>query len=165
MMNDSQRLKLNEMLSEKTDFQDNTTLIRKLKHSKFFLMDIETMLLIQNSPDKQHESADDKHIECMGSCNFLYTNYTDIYNKIRKDEIDINMLYEFIAVLKEIEDGTLDQHEASFKIGSSLKTMYVDSALRKSAKLDADKQQKIIIPSIDICWKDYKKLNLRQSCA
>ena len=35
-----------------------------------------------------------------------------------------------------IEDGKLDQHEASFKVGTILKQLYIDSALRKSNHLD-----------------------------
>ena len=54
----------------------------------------------------------------MTDCMFLYTYYTDIYNKIVKDEIDIQILFSFFDALKEIEDGKSDQHEASFKVGS-----------------------------------------------
>jgi hypothetical protein len=43
---------------------------------------------------------------------------------------------KFIEILKMIEDSKLDQHEASFKVGTILKQLYVDSALRKSNHLD-----------------------------
>ena len=33
--------------------------------------------------------------------------------------------------VKDIEDGRLDQHDASYKVGTVLKEMYIDSALKK----------------------------------
>jgi hypothetical protein len=68
----------------------------------------------------------------------LFTYYTDIYNKIRKDELDISLFHQFLDVLKEVEDGKLDQHEGSFKVGTILKEIYVDSALKRASKNDND---------------------------
>ena len=56
-------------------------------------------------------------------------DYTDIYNKIRKDELDLSILNRFLNVLRNIEDGELDQHEGAFVVGTLLKELYVDSAL------------------------------------
>jgi|TARA_B110000114_G_C15097331_1_gene402385 hypothetical protein len=155
-MDDNQRLKLQEMITV-NNVEDNTSLIRNLKHSRLFKADIAEML----ERKKEKMNDDDMHIACMGSCNFLYTNYTDIYNKIRKDEIDINILHQFIEVLMEIEDGNLNQHEGSFKIGSILKEMYVDSALRKAEKLNKidDQPHTERNEGIEVSWKQYKKMN------
>ena len=38
----------------------------------------------------------------MTECNFLFTYYTDIYNKIRKDEIDLKILFKAFDVLRDI---------------------------------------------------------------
>ena len=38
------------------------------------------------------------------------------------------MLNNFISCLKEIEDGKVDQNEASVKVGTILKEIYIDSA-------------------------------------
>jgi hypothetical protein len=97
-------------------------------------------------------------------CNFLFTYYTDIYNKIRKDEIDLSILNRFLNVLRQIEDGELDQHEGSFVVGTLLKELYVDSALKKAEKLNEehDKEEKEVLrgPSINISWNQFKKSNL-----
>ena len=42
----------------------------------------------------------------------------------------------FIDKLKEIEDGEVDQHEASVDIGKILKQMYIDSALKREKKFE-----------------------------
>jgi hypothetical protein len=88
----------------------------------------------RNDQDKINE-------EGMTECGFLFTYYTDIYNKIRKDEIDLKILNQFLNVLRRIEDGELDQHDGAFIVGTLLKEIYVDSALRKAAKLNENQEQ------------------------
>ena len=102
------------------------------------------------------------HIEAVNECNFLFTYYTDLYNKIRKDEIDLKILFQFLDVLKKIEDGKIDQHEGSFEVGTLLKKIYVDSALKKAEKINnANKKEDTSIkPQVNINWKTYKNLNL-----
>jgi hypothetical protein len=78
-----------------------------------------------------------------------------------KDEIDIKILNNFLDLLKQIEDGKLDQHEASFMVGNILKEMYVDSAIKRAEKLDeeSNKHVKPILPCKEISWTQYKALN------
>ena len=153
-MNDSQRLQLSNMIKE-NNVEDQTELIRTLKHSHIMRNEINTMVLLKA---KYRDDSELLHYECMNDCNFLFTYYTDIYNKIRKDEIDLAMLLKFIDVLRDIEDGLLDQHEASFKVGTILKEMYIDSALKKADKLD--KQNNVISEEkkeiVKITWSQFK---------
>jgi hypothetical protein len=107
--------------------------------------------------------GDDNKImeECMNECGFLFTYYTEIFNKVKKDEIDIGILNKFIDVLRKIEDGELDQHEGSFLVGTLLKELYVDSALKKAEKLNEEHQENKVEPKkaeINISWKQYKKM-------
>jgi hypothetical protein len=95
----------------------------------------------------------------MNDCPFLFNYYTDIYNKIRKDEINLQILFKFVDMLKRIEDGELNQHEGSFLIGTLLKELYVDSALKKAEKLDEKEEEKEKEPmreGLQISWKDFK---------
>jgi hypothetical protein len=94
----------------------------------------------------------------------LFTYYTDIYNKVRKDEIDYNILFQFLDVLKKIEDGLVDQHEGSFEVGTLLKKLYVDSAIRKADKINAkydDEQDNAVVNAdvVDISWKKFKAMS------
>ena len=43
---------------------------------------------------------------------------------------------KFLGILKEIEDGKIDQPDGSYQVGTILKQIYVDSALQKSEKTD-----------------------------
>jgi len=154
-MDDKARLQLQKMIKA-NNVEDQTELIRELKHSHLLQNDINNLIMLKakyrNDQDKINE-------EGMSECGFLFTYYTDIYNKIRKDEIDLKILNQFLNVLRRIEDGELDQHEGSFVIGTLLKEMYVDSALRKAAKLNENKEQEYIEPRevVNISWKDFKK--------
>jgi hypothetical protein len=156
-MDDKQRLQLSNMIKA-NNVEDQTDLIRNLKHSQILRNEINNMIVL-----KAKYRGDDAKIysECVSESNFLFTYYTDIFNKIRKDEIDINILTKFLDVLRKIEDGDLDQHEGSFAVGSLLKELYVDSALKKAEKLDAN-SEKTPEPKkaeIKISWKQFKKVN------
>ena len=156
-MDDKQRLQLQNMIKA-NNVEDQTDFIRNLKHSQIIRNDVNTMIML-----KAKFKGDDAkiHEECINECNFLFTYYTDIYNKIRKDEIDIGILNKFLDVLRRIEDGELDQHEGSFLVGSILKELYVDSALKKADKLNANEEPKPEPkkPEVKISYKQFKKMN------
>ena len=92
----------------------------------------------------------------------MFSYYTDIFNKVRKDEIDVGILNKFIDVLRRIEDGELDQHEGSFLVGTILKELYVDSAIKKGDKLDEKYDNDRLEPKkaeVNISWKQFKRIN------
>ncbi len=156
-MDDKQRLQLSNMIKA-NNVEDQTGLIRNLRHSQILRNEINNMIVL-----KAKYRGDDEKIysECVNESNFLFTYYTEIFNKVRKDEIDINILNKFLDVLRKIEDGDLDQHEGSFMVGSLLKELYVDSALKKAEKLDAN-SEKAPEPKkaeMEISWKQFKHSN------
>jgi len=156
-MDDNQRLQLSNMIKA-NNVEDQTEIIRNLKHSQILRNEANNMIMIK----AKYRGDDEKiYTECINDCNFLFTYYTDIFNKIRKDEIDINILNKFLDILKRIEDGEMDQHEGSFAVGTLLKELYIDSALKKSEKLDAlaDKKIEPKKAEVKICWKQFKNIN------
>lgn len=159
-MDDNARLQLQQMIKA-NNVEDQTELIRELKHSVLLRNDINNLVMLKT---KYANDNDTLIMEAMNECNFLFTYYTDIFNKIRKDEIDMKILLKFLDVLKQIEDGELDQHEGSFKIGNLLKELYVDSALKKADKINEEieknKPAETIVEPIEISWKKYKSCYL-----
>jgi len=158
-MDDKARLQLQKMI-QANDVLDQTDLIRQLKHSEIFKKEIAILLDLK---EKYKNDEEQLNLEAMIECSFLFNYYTDIYNKIRKDEINLDTLYQFIDVLKKIEDGILNQHEASFMVGTLLKKMYVDSAIKKADKIneqyDDNKEDETIAPTpVEISWKEFKSL-------
>jgi hypothetical protein len=160
-MDDKQRLQLQNMIKA-NNVEDQTDFIRNLKHSQVIRNEVNNMIMI-----KAKFRGDDAkiHEECVNECNFLFTYYTDIYNKIRKDEIDLKILFQFIDVLAKIEEGKIDQHEGSFEVGTLLKKIYVDSALRKAEKLNAETDKvepEYKGPQVEISWKQFKTMSSKR---
>jgi hypothetical protein len=92
-------------------------------------------------------------------------NYTDIYNKLIKNELSLEILYKFLDALEMIEKGDVDQHEASVKVGSYLKELYVDSALKKEKKLDdklketqSSESEEAHEEPLPVSWREYKQM-------
>jgi hypothetical protein len=154
-MNEIERLQLQKMIKV-NDVEDQTQQIRKLKHSKQLKEDINKFLLL-----KTKYNSEEIFEKSIVECNFLFTNYTDIYNRIKNDEINIDLLFHFLKVLSDIENGELDQHEGSFIVGKILKEIYIDSALKKAEKIDNiyNNQKEELIEPVNIDWKVWKKIN------
>jgi hypothetical protein len=155
-MNESQRLQLQNMIKV-NDVNDQTQLIRNLKHSQLLKQEVNNMIFIKA---KYRGDEQKIHAECVAECNFLFNYYTDIYNRLKKDELNVDLFFQLLDVLKSIEDEELDQHEGSFKVGTILKEIYIDSCLKKAEKLDKESTNSVEPkkPEIQISWKQFKKM-------
>lgn len=156
-MDNMDRLNLKKMIKT-NDVEDCTNEIRSKKHSELIRKDVACMVRLKK--EYGNGNVNDAKLDEMvvAQCNFLFTNYTDIFNKVKKDEIKMETLFEFLNVLKSIEDGKLDQHEGAFEVGKILKAMYIDSAIMKSERLDKETGEKIPqpAPAKKISWNEYK---------
>jgi len=142
--------------------EDQTELIRQLKHSHLLQEDINNLLMLKA---KHRNDATKISEEAPNKCSFLFTYYTDIFNKIKKDEIDLKMLNKFLNILRRIEDGELEQHEGCVLVGTILKEIYIDSALKKADKINAEEDKKEpkkeeVKPAVKISWKEYKNVHM-----
>ena len=157
-MDDTLRLKLNQMIHE-NNVTDQTQLIRELKHSVIIKKEVNKILELMN--ESKNASYEEIRNMTMEECYFMFAYYTDIYNRIIKKEISVPILFKFLNVLEKIENGQLGQHEGSYLVGNILKELYIDSALKKAEKLDAN-SEKVPEPkkaNIDISWKQFKKMS------
>ena len=153
-MDDKERLQLQKMIKA-NNVEDQTELIRELKHSHLLQSDINSLIMLKA---KHRNNVDKIHEEGMRECSFLFTYYTDIYNKIRKDEMDLAILNRFLNVLRNIEDGEIDQHDGAYIVGKLLKEIYVDSALKKADKINKQYDDEILEKkeAVKISWKQFK---------
>jgi cell division protein YceG involved in septum cleavage len=168
-MNADEKDQLKKMIAA-NDTEDNTSMLREYKHSVKISDDVFAMIKLKRdyarlakSNPKQFDAL------CVSRCAFIFKYYTDIFNRLKSGEIDLNLLFKMIRILREIEDGKMDQHEGSFEVGKILKSIYVDSALKRSENLDAEqaakekrsatkthKTSRPAIPEKKISWADYK---------
>lgn len=168
-MDDKSRIQLDKLIKEYNP-EDTTSKIRELKHSKQIRDDITRMQQLKQKHSRIHKTspATFRNI-CEKQCSFLFSKYTNIFNKLYKNELDLSIMERFIQVLYNIEEGVLDQHEASFKVGQILKELYIDSALRQEKndtnrrkdyenKKNKGKGKKTITPK-KLSWNEYKMLH------
>lgn len=148
-MNFNETLKLNDMIQE-GDCVDNTDMIRQLKHSSQITKNLNIILRLKKKHEEM-ETFDFKELdnECLKECRFLFDNYTSIYNKLLRGQIDLVVFYKFLYYLKKIEEGELTFYQASFEIGTLLKNMYVDPIIDTKTE-NRDK------PVKNITWNEYK---------
>ena len=101
-MDSTERMNLQRMISA-NNVEDCTNEIRNKKHSKQIKQDVSTFISLKNKYQRLSQSNPDQFDRiCSSQCNFLFTNYTDIFNRIKKDELNLNMLMKFIHILKKI---------------------------------------------------------------
>jgi hypothetical protein len=161
-LDDKQRLDLTKMIKEYQP-EETTDKIRELKHSKQIREQITIMEGLKRKYSRMRTANPTQfRTICEAQCGFLYNKYTNIFNRLYKDELDLGILNQFVTILGQVEDGVLDQHTASYQVGSILKNLYIDSALKneehressesKSKKSTGKKQKK---PK-NISWGQFK---------
>ena len=167
-LSEHERLNLQKMINE-SECDDNTIKIRKIKHSILLRDEIRKL----DTFKKKNRSLQVKNFELFvekakNECMILFNNYTDIFNRICKDELDLEIMTKLLMVLKMIEDDKLNQHEGSVMVGKVLKELYVDSALKRGEHLD-EEYETVNAENTDtstttqtISWKQYKYLNMKK---
>lgn len=159
-LSNAERLNLKKMIND-SECGDNTANIRRLKHSVLMRDDIRKLDTMKNTHADMKSKDKNKFITlCQKECRFLYTNYTDIFNKLINDELDLTIMTQLLTILKMIEDSKVDQHEGSVMVGKLLKKLYVDSATKHLDRMDEIYDSEKVKPSEGkpISWSDYKKL-------
>ena len=161
-MDPQQRLNLKNMIKE-YDAEETTTKIRQLKHSKHIRTDILKLNAFKRKYSRlartnkeQYKSMAEKQ------CSFLYNNYTNIFHRSLKNELDIKLMLKFVEILEHIEDGNIDQHDASYEVGTILKKMFIDSTLRQEKKREKGKKKKSKKKKAinNITWEKFKMMQL-----
>jgi len=158
-LSESERLNLKRLIND-SECEDNTEHIRKVKHSVLIRDDIRKLDTLKNTQGELKTSDFEKYKEkCSQEVPFLYNNYTDIFNKMVNDELDLTIMTKMLVILKLIEDAKVDQHEGSAMMGKVLKELYVDSATKRMDNLDAkyEADKPVPIEGKKVSWKEFKK--------
>ena len=161
-MDETTRLNLDKMIQE-YGAEETTEKIRNLKHSKLIKDDVQKFVVFRNkyirlarTNKEQYKQMAKKH------CSFLYDNYTNIFNRLLKDELNLGILANFLDVLKRIEDGDIDQHEGSYEVGLLLKKLYIDSVMKQKAK-DEKKDRRKKKKKKQRCCKKYFLVTIQRN--
>jgi hypothetical protein len=157
------RINLKKIMDDTKDYEDNTAHIRKVKHSENIRDEIRKVNFLSRHYAELKKNDNSKYLEiCQNECGFLFNNYTDIFNRLVKDELDLSIMTQLLTVLKMIEDEKVDQGEGSVLVGKVLKKLYLDSAIKRGENID--KEQKVneevnakVNPIEKISWGEYKE--------
>lgn len=164
-MNNEEKRQLDKMI-QANNTVDNTSGIRNEKKSRQIR---DCVSYIQKIKRKYYNTRDFQKLdkECNIECEYLLTNYSNIYNKLLKYEIDVKILYMFLDELESIENGEKNQHEASFEIGKLLKKMYIDPRIgeekEEETKPNNEEREKVPEAPKTMSWTDFKKLSKNNS--
>ncbi len=163
ILDKQQKLDLQNMIKA-NETEDVTEQIRKNKQSNLIKNDIKQLLFLKQKYARLVKSNPNEFDKiCVNQCQFLFNNYTDIFNKIKTDTLNLTIMEKFLNILKKIEDGELDQHEGSYLVGKHLKELYIDSAMRNQQKIEANERKKKVqkkptVVEKNISYKDFKKI-------
>lgn len=165
ILNPQQKLDLANMIKA-NDTEDCTEEIRQKKQSQLIRNDVKQMMFLKKKYERLAKSNPREFDSiCNSQCKFLFNNYTDIYNKIKADNLNLDIFERFLNILKKIEDGELNQHEGSYLVGKHLKELYVDSVMRHQEKQEANDRKKKVqkkpshLTDKKISYKDFKVMN------
>lgn len=152
-MNENDRQQLKKMI-EHNNVTDQTDLIREKKHSSQILSSVLKLMNLKETHGQLLKENKPKFEElALKDCGFLFFNYMQLYNTILKENIDLTIMFKLITILREIENGTYDQHEGSYEVGKLLKEIYIDGTL---ADINSKDVPKIVPEHKPIKWNDYK---------
>lgn len=155
ILDKQQKLDLQNMINA-NETEDVTEQIRKNKQSNLIRTDIKQLLFLKQKYTRLAKSNPNEFDKiCVSQCQFLFNNYTDIFNKIKTDTLNLTIMDKFLNILKRIEDGELDQHEGSYLVGQHLKELYIDSAMRNQQKMEANERKKKVQKKPTVPEKKY----------
>jgi hypothetical protein len=139
-------------MSESAKFEDMTERIRDVKHSQQLKKSIHHLMEYK----KKHSdllSTNRPLFEenLMKEDNFLFLNYMELYTTLLKMDVDSMILNAVLTCLEQIETGECDQHEASVRVGTLLKSVYIDKVVQ-----DTSHTPEPLASHQTISWKEYK---------
>ena len=167
-MSATERVLLNRMVTEQ-GVTDQTALIRHLKHSGLFRKEIAALTELLADRDRRRAEGEEVSdemfdMEVMYHCNFLHRYYTDLYHKIARRDMNMELLGHLIDELERIENGEFDMHDGAYRVGKLTQKIYMESALKESARRDAEIQASIHgdKPHRALTYRQYKLSKLAE---
>ena len=81
-------------------------------------------------------------------CSYLYTKLPEIFEKVVKQNMNLDIFEKIVLILKMIEDGQIDQTEGSGLVGKLSQELFFRPVLEPNPKTEE-------VP--ELSWKDYKR--------
>ena len=156
---DNNRKRELERLIQENDTKDQTQSIKERKHSSKLRDQVLTLYAIKYK--QQHKSMEAMQEMIKRECEFLYTDYRELYEILTTKHMDLGMMLKMLELLGNIENSKMTQHESSFALGQMLKEMYIDPKINQRVEELDDNNEVIDVEPIELSWKHYKIMNMK----
>ena len=103
-MNQDEQLQLQKMIAA-NGAEDYTEKIRQTKHSNLIRENVKSLLKAKNDYSRLAKQKERVWKIFVLIVNWLFMNYPDIYNKVYKDELNMQILDALLRKLSDIENG------------------------------------------------------------
>jgi hypothetical protein len=139
------------------EYQDNTDYLRQERRSIILRNEVLHMERLKRNYSGNRYGDEFAEL-CKRECNYLFTHYSIVFNKMLKDVLDLTLFFRVLDTLRKIEDGEINQEEGSVLIGKLFADIYLDSARREGEQRDAlyADEHTDAFEGKAISWKQFK---------
>ena len=103
LLDNQQKLDLQNMIKA-NDTTDLTQQIRQNKQSNLIRDDIKQMVFLKQKYERLAKTNPQEFDQiCVKQYSFLFNNYTDIFNKIKNDTLNLTIMDKFLNILKKLK--------------------------------------------------------------
>ena len=155
-LTDAERSILAKLQSEAENYEDNTSGIREAKHSSPLLADIRRMgPLRKKYAELKEKSMDDYLAIFQRECKYIYTQFPDVFDRVVKNDMNLDVFEKIIMILKMIEDGKVNQSEASALVGKLSQKLFFQKEAQEAISGATTTKEEQENPR-GMSWKEFK---------
>jgi hypothetical protein len=86
-------------------------------------------------------------------CNYIYTKFPDVFDRVVKNDMNLDVFEKIVMILKLIEDGKVNQSEASALVGKLSQRLFFQPATASQPKPVQEEQE----VKTGMSWKEFKQ--------
>ena len=132
IFNENEKNLLNDIIKEH-NIENKTDYVVNNKKANIIRREFDALIKIKNNFGHEKINMSKKQAP------YMYKNYKSIFDKIIKEDFNIELFKELIDILGKIENKKIDLHEGSFIFGKKLKAAFVDNYIYKDFSNNLDK--------------------------
>jgi hypothetical protein len=89
-------------------------------------------------------------------CKYIYTKFPDVFDRVVKNDMNLDVFEKIVMILKMIEDGKVNQSEASALVGKLSQRLFFQTSATQSATTQpvATVQEEV---NTGMSWKEFKQ--------
>tara|TARA_Y100000768_G_C23793726_1_gene593822 strand:- start:174 stop:674 length:501 start_codon:yes stop_codon:yes gene_type:complete len=164
IFNQKEKNLLDDIIKEHK-IEDNTSYVVNNKKASIIRKEFYALLKI-----KQVHGHEKKNLSKI-QAPYLYKNYKAIFDKIIKEDFNVELFKDLIDILEKIENKRIDLNEGSFIFGKKLKNIFVDKCIYNNSNNDISNNSNNNFSNIfsnnkdlsnnkDFSYKQFKLMNI-----